>query len=326
MINLIENRELIGKIRGIVRKIPGLWSLYWLYWYIRKFFETKQSFTKNKSVLDFGDYPLPNLNSLATQLCTANQFNEKQYSSICRLIGSPPRFSRKQWEFVYIINALELSGMLKDGYSGIGFGCGREPLAGFFASKDCRVLATDLSIDEARDKGWVSTLQHADGMKDLYTSSKYICEKDKFYGNVCFENMDMNNISDHTKGKFDFTWSACALEHLGSLQHGLEFIRNSLDCLKPGGIAVHTTEFNLSSDSKTMETPSCSVYRKSDILPFIEKLEAEGFIVSPLNLNTGELSVDQYIDLPPYKFSPHLKLMLEQYIVTSIGIAIQKPL
>lgn len=326
MINLIDNREQIAKIRNLVRRVPGLWKFYWLYWLVRKFFEGKKTVSKNESILKFGDFPVPNLSTLSSQLCTANQFDEKQYTNICRLIDSPPRYSRKQWEFVYIINALELSGALKDGKSGIGFGCGREPLAGVFASKNCRVLATDLSVDEARDKGWVSTLQHADGMADLYHSSRYICAKSKFYEYVRFENMDMNNIANHTKGMYDFTWSACALEHLGSLQHGLDFIRNSLDCLKPGGVAVHTTEFNLSSDNETVENPSCSVYRKSDIISFIKEIEAEGFKVSPLNLNTGGLNVDQYIDLPPYKFSPHLKLMLEKYVVTSIGIVIQKPL
>ena len=47
-------------------------------------------------------------------------------------------------------------------------------------------------------------------------------------------------------------WSSCSLEHLGSISHGIEFILNSLKCLKQHGVAVHTTEFNLSSNEETL--------------------------------------------------------------------------
>jgi hypothetical protein len=43
----------------------------------------------------------------------------------------------------------------------------------------------------------------------------------------------------------------------------------------------------------------------------------------PINYNPGTEKLDQYIDLPPYKKLPHLKL-LHMYITTSIGIIIQK--
>ena len=38
------------------------------------------------------------------------------------------------------------------------------------------------------------------------------------------------------------------------VEAGLRFLEDSLDCLKPGGVAVHTTELNLSSNEETMET------------------------------------------------------------------------
>lgn len=53
-------------------------------------------------------------------------------------------------------------------------------------------------------------------------------------------------------------------------------------------------------------------------------LETQGYEVGALNLCTGNKSVDNYIDLPPYRFSPHLKLELAQYIVTSIGLIIRR--
>jgi SAM-dependent methyltransferase len=135
----------------------------------------------------------------------------------------------------------------------------------------------------------------------------------------------MNQVPTDLHGQFDFVWSACCFEHLGSLRHGMDFVRNSSRCLKPGGIAVHTTEFNLSSKTETMETPPCSVYRESDIRTLLEELHKDGFETAPLNLNTGGEPVDRHIDLPPYGFSPHLKLMLEGIVVTSIGLIIRRP-
>ena len=105
----------------------------------------------------------------------------------------------------------------------------------------------------------------------------------------------------------------------------MDFVKNSMRCLKPGGIAVHTTEFNISSNDATLEDPNCSIYRVRDIKQLIDELESEGFLVEPLNLNTGTGGVDNHVDLPPYGFSPHLKMVLSGFVVTSIGLIIKRP-
>ena len=81
---------------------------------------------------------------------------------------------------------------------------------------------------------------------------------------VKLRSVDMNSIPDDIEG-YDFTWSACAFEHLGSIDKGLEFVKNSLKCLKPGGIAVHTTEFNASSDQNTLTSGPTVLFRKKDL-------------------------------------------------------------
>lgn len=64
----------------------------------------------------------------------------------------------------------------------------------------------------------------------------------------------MNNMPEKYNNDFDFIWSSCALEDLSALEHGIKFILNSLRMLKPGGIAVHTKEFNVSSNFETIES------------------------------------------------------------------------
>ena len=57
-----------------------------------------------------------------------------------------------------------------------------------------------------------------------------------------FRAVDMNDIPPDLRG-FDFTWSSCALEHLGTLRAGADFVVEQMTCLRPGGVAVHTTEY-----------------------------------------------------------------------------------
>lgn len=324
MIDVISNRRLVEKIRDLAKKIPGLWFLYGLFWKARMVVENNLSYPDMRQVQDFGIYSRPLLEEPVSQLCTANQMLSKTYKKWCSELNSPPRFARKQWEFVYILQALKKSGMLQHGKHGIGFGCGREPIVGLLAQYGCNVTASDLAEDEAKSQGWVDTMQHVSNIDELYKVSKRYISFSDFQSRVQYESVDMNHIPEKFYNSFDFTWSACSLEHLGSLRHGMDFIKNSLKCLKKGGVAVHTTEFNLSSNDETFESKGCSIYRASDIELLIEELQDEGYYVAPLNLHTGDGRVDNYIDAPPYGFSPHLKLQLGEFVATSIGLIIKK--
>lgn len=279
----------------------------------------------NIKILNFGNFDTPSLEEPTAQLCTFEQLSSSIYKNWCVEMKTCPRLARKHWEFIYIAQVLKTYNMLQPTKNGIGFGCGREPLPGLFAKYGCDIVATDLQHEDALTAGWTTTLEHSSSLDELYTESTLIIEEHEFKERVSFYNVNMNDISSDFDKKFDFVWSACALEHLGSLEHGIKFIENSLKCLKEGGIAVHTTEFNLSSNEDTVESIGLSIYRKKDIEVLFDSLSHKGYEVSYLNLHTGEKQADNYIDLPPYKTSPHIKLQLENFIVTSVGFYIYKP-
>jgi hypothetical protein len=132
----------------------------------------------------------------------------------------------------------------------------------------------------------------------------------------------MNAISDDLRG-FDFVWSSCAFEHLGSLSGGLSFVTNAMHCLRPGGLAIHTTEFNLTSNFVTFEDPSLAIFRKADIEGLAQTLTDAGHTVAKLNFNPGSGELDRYYDLPPYKDEPSLRLKLDRFVYTSIGLIIR---
>jgi SAM-dependent methyltransferase len=283
---------------------------------------TKNAKNSIKPLLNFVDLSTPYV--FTSSLCREQHFRMPLYSYWCKKLGESPRFHRKQWEFVFICHVLYERNYLRPGLEGVGFGCGKEPLASLFASYGINILATDLEIEKAKLLGWVSTNQHSNSLLDL--NERGLCGIQLFEEKVRFQNVDMNNIPNNL-GKFDFCWSSCAFEHLGSIKNGLDFVYNSLKFLKPGGIAVHTTEFNVSSNDRTLDNnPSFVIYRRRDMEEFVEKLKINGFIVETIDYTTGEDKLERYIDLPPYLSEPHLRLKLaNKFISTSIGLIIRVP-
>jgi SAM-dependent methyltransferase len=232
-------------------------------------------------------------------------------------------YHRKMWEFVYIAHALYERGMFSSGKRGLGFAVGCEPLPALFASFGCDILATDIQPENETADTWKNSQQHASG--DLSLLNRYgLCPPEQFDHLVHYRNVNMNEIPDDLTG-FDICWSSCAFEHLGSLENGLNFVRNAMNTLKPGGWAVHTTEFNCSSDDETLETPTLSLFRERDLRHLVQSLEEDGHHVEPLNLHSGTEAPDLFVDIPPfYRKRMFLKLYLHPFVSTSVGLIIQK--
>jgi Methyltransferase domain len=245
---------------------------------------------------------------------------EDAYDRYCAEIAQQKVLHRKQWEYVYILAVLDSYGLLNAGKTGIGFGCGKEPLVAVMAKRGCKVTATDIPQPPVEDSQW-----GAMSLQDVFYEG--ICPWEDFESRVRFQPVDMRSLPDDL-GRFDFAWSSCALEHLGSLKAGLDFICDSTRYLKPGGIAVHTTEFNVSSDKDTVESDVLSIYRRRDIDALGRRLASIGRRLVPCNFDLGRLQEDKHVDLPPY--SPpgpqtmHLKLRQSDYVITSFGLIVER--
>ena len=268
-------------------------------------------------------YPLPTLDLPFSQLCTENQFFTDVFNGWCEEIKEPPRLHRKQWEFAFILQALFKNGMLRNGRRGLGFGVGKEPLPAAMINRGCSLVVSDLDLENAIDRKWVKSNQYATQLQDL--NERDIADSGLFDRHVSYRNIDMNLIpSDVMQAEFDFVWSACALDHLGSIKRGINFILNSLRCLKPGGIAVHTTEYNILSNWDTIDHSGTVLFRRRDIEAVQKQVQELAYEMS-FNPNYGTGKHDLYYDLPPFVPAPHLKLMLGNYIATSVGLLIKKP-
>jgi len=265
--------------------------------------------------------------ALRSKLCTQSDMESAWVSFWCAEVGVGPVYHRKIWELCYIAQTLHNAGILAPGRSGIGFGCGREPLPSLFAKYGCEVLATDLSHDAAAARGWGGQL--ATSLVDVQRPE--ICSGPRKLDNIRFRHLDMNRIPEDLDGAFDFCWSSCALEHLGSLAQGAEFIEASLRVLKPQGIAVHTTEFNLSESGETLDGWDPVLFQRRHITELVDRLSAAGHTVADLDFEAGDGILDRFVDLPPWDADighssaapAHLKVSISGYRCTSFGLFIR---
>jgi hypothetical protein len=131
--------------------------------------------------------------------------------------------SRKFWERCAIAQALDERCLLRTGMKGLGFAVGTEPLVSHFAGRGCQILATDLAA-ESSDENWIATGQHAASKEILF--QPLLVNSDIFDQRLSFQSVGMRTLNGLDAG-YDFIWSSCALEHLGTLQSGLDFIVRS---------------------------------------------------------------------------------------------------
>lgn len=254
--------------------------------------------------------------------CSAADFLHPLFGQLCLEFDYPPSYHRKLWEWVFVIHHLKRAGVLKPGSQGIGFGVGRERLPALFAKYGAKIVATDASEELGKSVGWVKTDEHSSGISQLLYPN--VVDDDIMRSNVIHRACDMHQIDDDLKG-FDFTWSCCCFEHLGSLEAGIEFVINSIEkTLKIGGVACHTTEFNLSSNEDTLREGATVLYRKRDMLELVDRLRARGHEVEMFSVAPDSHYLDGYIDVPPYTHNPHIKLALEGYTTTSVGIVAKR--
>lgn len=287
------------------------------------------TFSKRNLALFAEIQPNPSTAKLVSQVCRHDTLSSPRFRNWVTKLNEPWFPHRKLWELAFICEALHERNFLKEGCRGLGFAVGTEKLPALFASMGCDITASDLPIDDDRNDKWAKTNQYSGTLDGL--NKDELCAPNIFTKKVNFVPVDMNRISADLRD-YDFTWSTCSFEHCGNLELGLRFLERQMECLKPGGIAVHTTEFNLTSNKKTVTKGDYVIYRLRDIEEIIERLKKQGHTVEPIDIHNGNHPVDQIIDQPPYsEFSDmavskrkHMRLNLRGYVSTSIALIITK--
>ena len=257
------------------------------------------------------------------RVATTEEATDENAARILQGLGQGVTRHRKQWEFVFIVSSLGKLGMLQPGKRGLVFAAGSEPLISYFASFGVEIVATDMDPEGALEKGWATTNQHAKNKDGLFYEN--LISREKFDELVSYQTADMNHVAPDLHGSFDFVWSTCSLEHVGSIALGQRFAINSMELLKPGGAAVHTTEFTLSSLEETLERGNTVLWRKKDAEQLKDDLRHVGYEIDDFCWNAGDNELDYTPDVPPYKAHDHIKLQISNHVCTSVGWISRKP-
>jgi len=256
-----------------------------------------------------------------SNLCRVEDVLNEEFIDISvNKLKHPPCTNRKLWEWVYIYYMLARYQKLNSFSSGLGFGVGSERLASAFTAAGAKILATDAPVSAVIGQGWETKNQHATSLQQLHYSE--LVDYSIFSKNCKFDALDMNDYASIPTG-YDFHWSSCVIEHLGGISQGLDFLIHSSKKLNAGGIAVHTTEFNLSSGIETADNSGTCIFRKLDFNNLAQEANQHGLQLEPMIYDPGSHFLDYFVDSPPYS-DVHLRLILERYVSTSIGIVIRK--
>jgi hypothetical protein len=251
-------------------------------------------------------------NMLCSGLCHQAQHESPTFRQRVAELVEPWKLHRKQWEFAFILQALGERNLLEPGRRGLGLGVGIEPLPARFAGLGVEVIASDLN------GGWFATNKSK-------LARPALCNPAEFDRLVSFRSVDMNWIpEDLRRGNFDFVWSACSIDHVGSIRLLKRCVYKSLECLAPGGVAVHTTEYLHDREYDHDSGPTVRLVKQDvqEILLMVRNMGCR----CELDWTIGDGPADLTPDPTPDGVRlPHLRRHLEGKIWTSVALLIERP-
>lgn len=242
----------------------------------------------------------PTLANPVSQFCTPAQLGEPAYAEWAgRLrIGGVP--DDMHWRQIYVMQVLHRYAMLKDGARGIGFGVDGGPLPAAIAAFGPSVVATDPPATDA----------DANGARDELRRPA-ICDDARFDRHVAFQWANPAAIPDDLVN-FDFLWSTGVADRIGTIADGLAFIEQSLDCLRPGALAVHAFAFSRVARTSGPATR----FRQGDIEQLALTLISRGHEVAQIKTGGDDAVGDGHAH-PVRRAAPAVE-------DTSFGIIIRK--
>lgn len=191
---------------------------------------------------------------------------------------------RKLWEFAAILQTIYESGLMVPGARALGFGVADEPLPSYLASLGIDVVATDLADETERDRMF----------------NPMLVESDVFDQRVEISNLDLRRLDDPTLRGFDFCWSSGVLNNFHAMDEAADAVIGAMDTLRPGGLAVHTTDFAF-ADDMPFSPKGGLAFPKRFFESLADQLNGRRHEVLPLSFGLGDHPLDGYVDLEPFE-------------------------
>jgi len=231
--------------------------------------------------------------------------------SWCAALRERPRYHRRLWECAFVLQALFEGQALLSESKVLGLGAVDGSVISYLSRNEVRSTVLSAAAPPFRDD-----------LTDAFTFQK----------NVAFR-----PIEEGLKGLegLDACWSIGQAGHMGSIRKGMDFMLETMDVLKPGGLAVHVFDFNFADDQQTIDNWPMVLFQRRHIEALAEEMRARGHEPRPLDFHVGHQPLDRFIDIPPFDNdrteafnglwrdgwqSAHLKMSVDGFAVTSFGL------
>ena len=223
----------------------------------------------------------------------------------------PARVHRKEWEFAQGVYGLRKLRCLSPVAAALGLGAGAEPIIFFLAGRLRRVVATDLYAgDFSRHEADPRIL------RDPEAFAPFSYDRDRLE----VRQMDATAI-DYEPESFDVVFSFSSFEHFGSRRAQRACLTGMYRVLRPGGVAVLTTEVILNTWGRHGD-----YFRLTELLD--DMIPGAGFRLTggDFRFATSRATLDGLIRLPhEIERRPHLVLRRWRTYFTSAAFFLEKP-
>lgn len=218
-------------------------------------------------------------------------------------------FHRKVWEFNQTLYGLRTLRRLPPQAVALGIGCGHEELMYFLANRLARVVATDIYED-----GFLGGESNADVLEDPAKYAPFNYREDHL------EVRRMNGLAlDARDGTFDFVFCLSSIEHFGRIADKLRALREMYRVLKPGGVAVVTTEVVLNRLGRGTQ-----YFQRRTLLALVRDA---GFVLErepDFRIEAEYASLPLALPMDTF-VTPHVVLRNFNTIYTSVSLFMMKP-
>jgi len=254
------------------------------------------------STFDVSDLPL-------NKVCRVADAANPAWAQGYRDLGFPAgtgTFHRKVWEFNQTLYGLR---RLPPDAVALGIGCGHEELMYFLANRIARVVATDVY-----EGSYLGGESDADVLEHPAKYAPFRYREDHL------EVRRMNGLAlEAADGAFDFVFCLSSLEHFGGRPDKVRALREMFRVLKPGGVAVVTTEVVLNRLGR-----GAQYFPRRTLLALARDA---GFVLD----HAPDFRIEAEFSTPPLALpmdtfvTPHVVLRNFHTIYTSVSLFLMKP-
>jgi SAM-dependent methyltransferase len=231
---------------------------------------------------------------------------------------------RKYWEVAMTARAFRALGVLRDDTRVLGVGAGREATIYWLTRHVGEVVATDLY---GQQDAWSET----DSGADMLTDPGRYWDGDWNPARLSVRDMNALELAFEDES-FDAIFSSSSIEHFGDFPDVRRSVEEMFRVLRPGGVLALSTEFRLEGDR--IGYPGLLRFDE----PELRALLLDGLWwdpASPLDLTMSDDTItsavemseaiaDQEAGLRGWSRYPHLVLRHEQFLWTSVHVALVK--